>query len=57
MKRTMTKVENMTKVEYEQALRSLVDAKGRLVQAQEAYDREFFALVDQSTLFPLEAPE
>ena len=52
MKRTM-----MTRDEYKQALRSLVDAKGRLVQAQEAYDRQYFALVDQSTVFPLEAPE
>jgi len=52
MKRTMTKLE------YQQALRSLVDAKGRLVQAQEAYDRQFFALFDQSTMFPQkEAPE
>ena len=51
MKRTMTKVE------YEQAIRSLVDAKGRLVQAQEAYDRQFFALINQSTVFPMEAPK
>jgi len=51
MKRTMTKVE------YEQALRSLVDAKGRLVQVQEAYDRQYLALFDQSTLFPMEAPK
>lgn len=46
--------EYMTKQEYEQTLRSLVDAKGRLVQAQEAYDRQFFAMFDQSTLFPKE---
>ena len=46
----------MTKAEYEQAVRSLVDAKGRLVQAQESYDRQFFALtlMEQSPLFPKE---
>ena len=44
----------MTKGEYEQAIRSLVDAKGRLMQAQEAYDKQFFALIDQSALFPKE---
>ena len=44
----------MTNAEYEQAVRSLVDAKGRLVQAQESYDRQFFALMEQSPLFPTE---
>jgi len=44
----------MTRLEYEQALRSLVDAKVRLVQSQEAYDRQLFELFEQSTLFPKE---
>ena len=43
----------MTRAEYQTNLRNLVDLRGRLVQAQEAYDRQFFALMDQSALFPV----